>query len=390
MNTALVIPARRVPTSVTGGIRDRIKSLTAAGDQVCRLDAGEVDYEPPNIGVPAPGTAADDLNLYGPPLGLSALRDAIFETRGVYPAGLGSADVLVTNGAKQAVFLALSVLGGPGTHVLVGAPYWVSYLPMLELTGGRPIVGHASETSGYKVTPDLLDNLRTPRTSTLIINSPANPSGSVYTLDELEAIAQWANRNGIWILSDEIYRHIYFGDESSAPSIAQTSAEKYVIVDGLSKAYAMAGWRVGWLIAPPEVLEAAKAVMSHTTSHVSNYPQLIAVRALRDPTYLPRVRNELHERRDILYSMVLAAGLDCYEPQGSIYTFPSIEPLIGRTIAGIRIADDLTASEALLVGGGIASVPGSAFGQPGNLRLGYGRNRSELATAGRRLIATLN
>ena len=385
----ITVPAKRVPPSVTGGIRDRIKALSAAGQAIDRLDAGEVDFTSPDVRTPSPTEIADLLNPYGPPLGLAGLREAIVQTRGAFPAGLTVDDILVTNGAKQAVYLALAVLAPPGADVLVPAPHWVSYLPMLEMTGGRAVVVPADRSQSFKVTPEALERAVTPSTTAVVINTPGNPSGSVYTRDELEAIATWANERGLWILSDEIYRHIYFGEGGSAPSIAETTAERFVIVDGLSKAYALAGWRVGWLIAEKSVLGPAKSVMSHTTSHASNYPQLVAERALRDSTYLPLVRHELRERRDALVSAIHNAGLDCVEPQGSIYTFPSIESLYGRSLGGIDIVDDLSASEALLAGGGIASVPGSAFGAPGHLRLGYGRNLAEITAAGERLIETL-
>ncbi|MGW3953217.1 pyridoxal phosphate-dependent aminotransferase [Streptomyces sp. NPDC004752] len=372
---------------MTSGIRDQIKQFVQQGRSIHRLDAGEVAFPPPAI---------DDVFLrrdpqaqdpYGPPLGLAALRSRIADQRGsAFPRGLSADDILITSGAKQAVFLAASVLGGPGCDVLVPAPYWVSYPPMLQLTGGKAIVVPTRRDDGFKVNPDLLDRHVTDSTTAILLNSPANPTGALYTLDELEAIAMWAHQRHIWIISDEIYRQITFNDGGPAPSLADVSTDvNYVIVDGLSKAYALAGWRVGWLIAPSEVLSAAKSVMSHTTSHASNFPQHIAEHALADDAYVSDVRRELRRRRDILLPAIHRAGLPVLQPEGSIYAFPSIEPLLGRTIGGIEVLDDTSAAAALLAGADIASVPGSAFGIANHLRLGFGRPAEELEAAGEAL-----
>ncbi|MGW2514126.1 pyridoxal phosphate-dependent aminotransferase [Streptomyces scopuliridis] len=341
-------------------------------------------FPPPNLDDVFLRRDPRTLDPYGPPLGLAGLRSRITEQRGsAFPEGLSADDILITSGAKQAVFLALSVLGGPGCDVLVPAPYWVSYPPMLRLTGGKAIVVPTRLDDGFKVNPELLDRYVTDTTTAILLNSPANPTGALYALDELEALALWARERHIWIISDEIYRQIAFSDEGPAPSLADVRTKvNYVIVDGLSKAYALAGWRVGWLIAPSQVLSAAKSVMSHTTSHASNFPQRVAELALGDVEYVPHVKRELRRRRDILLPAIHRAGLPVLQPEGSIYAFPSIEPLLGRTIGGIKVIDDTSAAAALLEGADIASVPGSAFGIANHLRLGFGRPAAELKSAG--------
>jgi len=371
--------------SATVAIDTKAKAMRASGVAVIGYGAGEPDFPTPPEIVAAARQAVSDprYHRYTPAAGLPELRAAIAEktvrdSRFV----VDPSQVVVTNGGKHAVYAGFQILVDPGDEVLLPAPYWVTYPEAIRLAGGIPVVVPSEAASGYRVTVDQLEAVRTERTKMLVFVSPSNPTGAVYPEDEVRAIGVWASRHGIWVLTDEIYEHLTYGGATarSLPVVAPEAVERCLVVNGVAKTYAMTGWRVGWLIAPREVAAAAIRLQSHTTSNVSNVAQVAALTAVSGTLdAVSEMRDAFDRRRRTMHEMLNAIpGVVCPEPQGAFYAFPSVAGLLGRSLRGRRAATTLDLAALLLDTIHIAVVPGEPFGAPGHLRLSYALGDVEL------------
>jgi len=365
-----------IAESATLAIDAKAKALKAAGADVVGFGAGEPDFPTPDHIVSAAQAAcADPANhRYTPTAGLPELRAAI-ATKTKRDSGyeVAAANVLVTNGGKQAVANTFATLLDPGDEVLVPAPYWVTYPEAIALAGGVPVAVATDVASGFRVTVDQLERAVTPRTKVLLFVSPSNPTGAVYDPDEVAAIGAWAADRGLWVVTDEIYEHLVYDDARfvSMPAVEPRLAEQCVVVNGVAKTYAMTGWRVGWMIAPLDVIAAATNLQSHETSNVANVSQRAALAAVSgDLDAVATMRAAFDRRRRRMTEMLNEIpGVECLLPRGAFYAFPSLQGVLGREISGRRPATTLELAELILDEVQVAIVPGEAFGAPGFARL---------------------
>jgi len=376
----------RITESSTLVIDARAKALKAAGENVIGFGAGEPDFPTPDHIVAAAAEAARHVayHHYTPTAGLPELRAAIArKTERDSGYDVEPAQVLVTNGGKQALFNALLSIVEPGDEVLLPTPYWVSYPEMIKLAEGIVIELPTTEATGFRVTVDQLDAAVTDNTKILMFVSPSNPTGAVYPPDEVEAIGRWALERGLWVVTDEIYEHLVYGDAvfSSMPVRVPELAERCIVINGVAKTYAMTGWRVGWLVGPVDVVGAATSLQSHSTSNVSNVAQAAALAAVSgDLDAVAEMREAFDRRRRTMHKLLNEIpGVDCYEPEGAFYCFPSFKGLLGRTIAGRAASDTVTLAEIILDAAKVAVVPGDGFGAPGYARLSYALGDDDLA-----------
>ena len=360
-------------------ISERAAQLKASGRPTISFGAGEPDFPTPAHIVEAAITAARDprYHHYTPNAGLPELREAVaaatLQHSGVTTSGR---QVLITNGGKQAVYLGLAALLDPGDEVLIPAPYWVTYPEAAALSGGVPVAVVADETAGFKVTVDQLEAAATARTKVLVFVSPSNPTGAVYSPDEVQAIGRWAGQRGIWVLTDEIYQQLVYGGIKAASIAAVPELEdRWLIVNGVAKTYAMTGWRLGWLVGPDDVIKGASNHQSHMTSNVNNIAQRAALAGLTGPTEpIEEMRQAFDKRRQAMHGMLSKmAGVTCVEPEGAFYCYPGLEAHLPRFGTSMGVAS------YLLEEADVAVVPGEAFGTDGYARLSYALNDDDLA-----------
>lgn len=370
--------AAGVTPSATLTIDAKAKELQAAGERVIGFGAGEPDFPTPAHVVEAAVAACRDprAHHYTPTPGLPELREAIAR-KTLRDSGyeVTAQQVIVTNGGKQAVANAFTVLCDPGDEVLICAPYWTTYPEAVALAGGVPVFVLAGADQGFRVTVEQLEAAATPRTKVLLFVSPSNPTGAVYPKDEIEEIGRWAAARGLWVVTDEIYEHLVYGDavHHSMPVLVSELAERCIVVNGVAKTYAMTGWRVGWMIGPVDAVAAASNVQSHETSNVANVSQFAALAAVTgDLEAVAEMRRTFDRRRRTMVEMLRAIpGIVCEEPLGAFYAFPNVEALLGREIGGRRPATSEELAEVCIDVAKVAVVPGEAFGAPGYLRLSY-------------------
>ena len=374
-----------IAESATLAVDARAKALKAAGRPIIGFGAGEPDFPTPDYIVEAAVSACrlPQNHRYTPAGGLPELKAAIVDkTRRDSGFEASPANVLVTNGGKQAIYEAFATLLDPGDEVIVPAPYWTTYPEAIRLGGGVPVEVLADETQDYKVTPTQLEAVRTDRTKVLLFNSPSNPTGAVYSRSEVEDIGRWALEHGLWVLTDEIYEHlVYDGLEAvSMPVVVPELADTCVIVNGVAKTYAMTGWRIGWMVGPKDVVKAATNLQSHATSNVANVAQHAAIAALTgDLSAVAEMRSAFDRRRRLIVSMLGDIdGVVCPEPQGAFYAYPSVKGLLGREIGGVTPTTSAELAELLLEQAEVAAVPGEAFGSPGYLRFSYALGDDDL------------
>jgi aspartate aminotransferase len=375
-----------IAESATLAIDARAKALKAAGEDVIAYGAGEPDFPTPDHIVEAAAAAAHQprFHRYSPTAGLPELREAI-AAKTARDSGylVLPGQVMVTNGGKQALFNAFATLLDPGDEVLMPAPYWVTYPEAITLAGGVPVTVPTSAASGFRVSVAQLEAARTPRTKLLVFVSPSNPTGAVYPREEMEAIGRWALEHGLWVLTDEIYEHLVYGDNRfhSMPVVVPELADRTVVVNGVAKTYAMTGWRVGWMLAPADVVKAATNLQSHATSNVCNVAQAAALAAVSGPLdEAMRMRDAFDRRRRRIHELLTAIpGIECVEPRGAFYAFPSVEGVLGRELRGRRPGSAMELAELLLEEARVAIVPGEAFGAPGYARLSYALGDDDLA-----------
>ncbi|MBB5390910.1 MULTISPECIES: pyridoxal phosphate-dependent aminotransferase [unclassified Herbaspirillum] len=369
----------RIKASATIAISQKARDLAAQGRNVIALSSGQPDFDTPdNIKQAAYAAIARGETKYTAVAGITELREAIVaKFKRENGLDYSVAQTIVCNGGKQVIANALMATINPGDEVIVPAPYWVSYPELVALCGGVVTYARTTRAAGYKLRPQDLEAAITPRTKWLMFNSPCNPSGAAYTRAELEALAGVLKRHPhVWILSDDIYEHlVYDGFEFTTPGqIAPELYERTLTMNGVSKAYAMTGWRIGYAAGPQQLVKAMEKIQGQTTSGPGSVSQWAALEALNGPQdYIRDSRKVFQERRDLVVSMLnQAEGIDCPVPEGAFYVFPSCERVIGkRTEGGKTIATDEDFVSALLEAEGVALVHGSAFGQGPNFRLSY-------------------
>jgi aspartate/methionine/tyrosine aminotransferase len=374
-----------IAESATLAVDAKAKALKAKGESVVGFGAGEPDFPTPEKIVEAAVKAARDPknHRYTPAAGLPELREAIAaKTKRDSNFSCEAAQVLVTNGGKYAVFVAFAALCDPGDEVIVPAPYWTTYPEAITLSGGVPVVVDTTEETEFKVTVEQLERARTPRTKVLLFVSPDNPSGAVYSPEETVAIGKWAVANDIWVVTDEIYEHLVYGNHtfSSMPALVPEIADRCVIVNGVAKTYAMTGWRVGWMIGPNDVMKAAINFQSHTTSNVSNVAQMAALEAVSGDLSAVQMMRAAFQRRGTAMHAALSAipGITCMAPQGAFYCFPNVKGLLGRNLGGVTASNTLELADLVLERAKVAFVPGEAFGAPGFARFSFALGDDEL------------
>lgn len=366
-----------VHESVTLSIDAKAKALRAQGEPVIIYGAGEPDFPTPEHIVKAAQYAATNprFHKYTPTSGLPELRDEVAKTVGADRGmTLARENVLITNGGKQAVDHAMTTLLDLGDELLLPSPYWTTYPELCQLAGGVPVVIPTEESTDFKVTVELLDTLRTSRTKALLLVSPSNPTGSVYSAEELAAIGQWCLAHGIWVISDEIYEYLTYGvDHVSIATVVPEIQNQLLIISGVAKTFAMTGWRVGWLVGPVDVIAAAGNRHSHASSNVCNVAQMAALAAIQgDRSLVDEMRATFNRRRQLMVELVNEIpGMSCREPHGAFYVFVNVQRLIDRHIGPWIIDSSLALAEVLLEETKVAMVPGEAFGAPGYLRMSY-------------------
>ncbi|MGA1551818.1 MAG: pyridoxal phosphate-dependent aminotransferase [Ilumatobacteraceae bacterium] len=386
-----------IAPSATLAVDAKAKALKASGENVIGFGAGEPDFATPDHIVEAAIAACSEVrnHRYTPAGGRPSWREAsAANTLRDSGVTVDAAQVLVTNGGKHAVYTAFAALCDPGDEVICPAPYWTTYPEAITLAGGVPVIVDTDDTAGFKVTVHQLDAARTPRTKVLLFVSPDNPSGSIYTPDEVAAIGRWAVEHGVWVITDEIYEHLVYGDNefSSMPALVPEIAEQCLIVNGVAKTYAMTGWRVGWLIGPNDVIKAATNFQSHATSNVSNVAQRAAIAAVAGPLDdVVRMREAFARRGAAMHAALNAIdGVSCIAPQGAFYCFPNVSGLLGRDIAGQTAATTLELADLVLSEAKVAFVPGEAFGAPGYARFSFALGDDDIAEGIARIAALVS
>lgn len=367
-----------IAESATLAVDAKAKALKAAGRPVIGFGAGEPDFPTPDYIVKAAQDAASKPanHRYSPTPGLPELRDAIVAKTLRDSNFVITADqVLVTNGGKQAVYQAFASIVDPGDEVILPAPYWTTYPECIKLAGGIAVEVFADETQNYCVSVDQLEAARTDKTKVLLFCSPSNPTGSVYSPEQVKEIGQWALKHGIWVITDEIYEHLRY-DGASAPSlpvIVPELADTTIILNGVAKTYAMTGWRVGWMIGPKDVIKAATNLQSHLSSNVANISQRAAIAALTgDLTAVHEMGVAFDRRRKLIVKMLNEIpGVQCPNPTGAFYVYPSVKGVLGKEIRGKRPQTSAELATLILEEVEVAAVPGEAFGPSGYLRFSY-------------------
>jgi aspartate/methionine/tyrosine aminotransferase len=374
-----------ITESATLAVDAKAKALKAAGRPVIGFGAGEPDFPTPDYVVEAAAAATKVVanHRYTPTPGLPELREAIVaKTKRDSNFEITADQVLVTNGGKQAVYQAFATIIDPGDEVILPAPYWTTYPECVKLAGGKTVEVFADESQNYLVTVKQLEVARTPKTKALLFCSPSNPTGSVYSPEQVKAIGEWALKNNIWIISDEIYEHLLY-DGATAPSLpvlVPGLADTCIIINGVAKTYAMTGWRVGWMIGPKDVIKAATNLQSHLSSNVSNVSQRAAIAALTgDLSVVKKMGEAFNRRRKLIVSLLNEIpGFDCPTPQGAFYVYPSVKGVLGKTIRGKTPKTSAELATIILEEVEVAAVPGEAFGPSGYLRFSYATSDEDI------------
>jgi len=374
-----------VNPSATLAIDAKAKALKASGVDVVGFGAGEPDFPTPAPIVEAAVAACRDPknHHYTPTAGLPELREAIAaKTRRDSGYDVKANQVLVTNGGKHAVANTFATLLDPGDEVLLVAPYWTTYPEAIMLAGGEPVVVSTGIESGFQVSLEQLEAAATDRTKVLLFVSPSNPTGAVYPPQSVEDIGRLAAARGWWVVTDEIYEHLVYGnaEHHSMPVLVPELADRCVVLNGVAKTYAMTGWRVGWMIAPPDVTGAATNLQSHVTSNVNNVAQRAALAAVSgDLSAVAQMRAAFDRRRKTIHRLLNEIpGVSCFDPEGAFYAFPCLEGLLGRPIRGRIATTTLQLAEIVLDEANVAFVPGEAFGAPGYGRFSYALSDEDL------------
>ncbi|HAY43311.1 MAG TPA: aspartate aminotransferase [Micrococcaceae bacterium] len=385
-----------ISESATLAVDAKAKALKAAGRPVIGFGAGEPDFPTPDYIVQAAVEAAKDPknHRYSPAAGLPELREAIAE-KTLRHSGyeLSGSQVLVTNGGKQAVYNTFAALLDPGDEVIIPAPYWTTYPESVQLAGGVPVSIFAGPEQGYKVTVEQLESVLTERTKILLFVSPSNPTGAVYTAEQITEIGRWAASKGLWVVTDEIYEHLTYGDVTfnSIATLVPELEDRVVILNGVAKTYAMTGWRVGWMAGPLDVIKAATNLQSHATSNVANVSQRAALAAVAGPLDAVEEMKVAFNRRRLAIVQGLNSidGLHCPMPDGAFYAYSDVRGLLGRKIRGVVNNTSAELAAFILEQAEVAVVPGEAFGPSGYIRMSYALGDADLSEGVSRMAKLL-
>ncbi len=386
-----------IAPSATLAVSNKAKALRAAGEPVIGFGAGEPDFATPEHIVEAAIAACRNprMHKYSPVGGLPELKEAI-AAKTMRDSGLpcSAADVLVTNGGKHAVYNAFEALLNPGDEVLLPTPYWTTYPEPIALAGGVTVPVLTEAIDGFRASLEQLEAARTEQTKALVFVSPSNPTGAVYPREEIEAIGRWAVEHGLWVITDEIYEHLVYGDNEhhSIPVVVPELRDRCIVLNGVAKTYAMTGWRVGWMIGRPDVIKAAQNLQSHCTSNVANVCQAAALAAVSGPLdAVERMREAFDRRRKAMYALL--SGIDgvlCPEPQGAFYAYPDLTGVLGRNYGGVTPTTTIELAELMLEQIKVAIVPGEAFGVAGGARLSFALGDDDLGEGVGRIVDYLN
>lgn len=388
--------ASRIQGSATMAIDALAKQMKADGIDVVSFGAGEPDFNTPDHIKDAARRALDEnFTHYTPATGTLSLKQSICK-RMKEDCGVtyNPSQVIVTSGAKHCIYVALETLLNPGDEVIIPAPFWVSYMEMVQMAGGKAVVVYADETADFKITPEQLENFITEKTKAIILNNPCNPTGTMYRRDELKALADVCVANDLYIISDEIYYClVYDGLEfTSVASLGDEIKKHTILVNGVSKAYAMTGWRIGYILCEPDLAQVISKYLSQSTGSPSSISQAASEVALSSSQEsVADMRRAFEERRDYIVSRINGIeGVSCRKPEGAFYIMMNIEKLLGKTIHGVQINTSEDFTMAFLKYGLVATVPGTAFCAPKYVRWSYAVSMDNIREGMDRLEAFLN
>ena len=381
---------------MTLAVDAKAKELRANGVDIIGFGAGEPDFDTPDK-IKKAGIAAIETNIthYTPVGGIDALKQAIVnklehDNNLIYEKN----QILVSCGAKHSLFNIAQVLWEEGDEIIVPAPYWVSYPDIIRYAGAKPVIIDTLSANEFKITPDQISSAMTPNTRAIIINSPSNPTGSAYSKKELEGIAECALSNKLLIVSDEIYEKVVFDgfDQHSICSIGKEVQNNSILINGVSKSYAMTGWRIGYLAANEKIVKQAGKLQGQSTSNPTSISQMASITALNDTDAdVRQMIDEFQKRRDTLLNCLLKIPfVECYKPVGSFYTFPDFSAFYGKSFKGQKIEDSIQLANFLLEEGKVALVPGIAFGADRNLRLSFATSMDTIKQGVDRIIKALD
>lgn len=379
--------AEGVHASTTLAVDSLAKQMKEDGYDVIRFGTGEPDFNTPdNINMAAIAAICDGKTKYTPAAGIPALRKAIAkQLQDDCGLSYDYTQIVVASGAKHSVYIALAAITNPGDEIIIPAPFWVSYYEMVKMTGGVPVIVTAGEESGFKVTASQIEAAITDKTKCLMLNNPSNPTGMIYSKDELKSIAEVCVKHDLYILADEIYyKLIYDGIEfTSIASLGDEVKERCLLINGLSKSYAMTGWRIGYCAANKQLAKIMSNYLSHSTGAPSTISQWAAVEAINGPQQsCEEMRKAFEERRDyIVQRMNSIPGVSCIKPNGAFYVMMNIEKLIGRTLGGKLITNDDDFAVAFLESAYVATVPCSGFGMKNFIRWSYAASMDNIKEA---------
>lgn len=379
--------AEGVHASTTLAVDSLAKQMKEDGYDVIRFGTGEPDFDTPdNINMAAIAAICDGKTKYTPAAGIPALRKAIAkQLQDDCGLSYDYTQIVVASGAKHSVYIALAAITNPGDEIIIPAPFWVSYYEMVKMTGGVPVIVTAGEESGFKVTASQIEAAITDKTKCLMLNNPSNPTGMIYSKDELKSIAEVCVKHDLYILADEIYyKLIYDGIEfTSIASLGDEVKERCLLINGVSKSYAMTGWRIGYCAANKQLAKIMSNYLSHSTGAPSTISQWAAVEAINGPQQsCEEMRKAFEERRDyIVQRMNSIPGVSCIKPNGAFYVMMNIEKLIGRTLGGKLITNDDDFAVAFLESAYVATVPCSGFGMKNFIRWSYAASMDNIKEA---------
>ncbi|MCM8765891.1 MAG: pyridoxal phosphate-dependent aminotransferase [Candidatus Omnitrophica bacterium] len=375
---------KEVSPSLTLGITAQVKKMENEGIRVIGFTAGEPDFDTPeNIKEKAKESIDKGFTKYTPSSGIRELKEAICEKfKRDNHLEYRPEEIIVSCGAKQAIFNALFTLCDEGDEVILPSPYWLSYPEMIKLVGGKAVIIKTGSENNFKITPQDLEKAITKRTCLLILNSPANPTGMVYQKEELAEIAEILIQHKLWCISDEIYEKLIYDDREhvSIASLGKEIKERTLVVNGVSKTYAMTGWRIGYCAGPKEVIQAMSNLQDHTTSNPTSISQMAALEALTgNQETLKRMRDEFKERRDYMVEVINSLPyLKTLKPQGAFYCWVDISGALGKIMENKKIENSLAFTEALLQSVYVAVIPGEPFGDEKHIRLSYATGREKI------------
>jgi len=383
-----------ISPSVTLEITAKAKEMRAKGIDVISFGAGEPDFNTPeNIRKEAIRAIEEGLTRYTPASGIMELKKAVCDKfKRDNNLEYEPENIVISNGAKHSIFNALMAILNPGDEVIIGVPYWVSYPELVKIAGGNPVYINTVEENEFKFTVKDLERVKTNNTKAIILNSPSNPTGSIYSREELEEIAKWAVENKVFVISDEIYEKLVYDDEHvSIASLNDDIKNLTIVINGMSKAYSMTGWRIGFLAANKEIAKVISNIQSHTTSNPCSISQYASVVGLNeDQSAVEEMRKQFKKRRDYMVEVINSIdGLSCRKPKGAFYIMVNIKELKGKVIKGVKINSSLDLAKVLLDEGKVAVIPGIGFGDDDYFRLSYATSMENIEEGLRRIKSVI-